>query len=227
MSKSAKPRVQSARPTTTIPSTSSRSTPPDRRRNRDRGRAATPAPGGMKRLRSRHPVLSALVPVALVLAVIATMVIVKATSSSSAPPPAASRLAAGETGGTWSDPGTSALAPGVVASLSVPAATLDSVGKPASVVVPSPTSDGGSNPPRRRRQAGRHLRRGRVLPLLRGAALGHRRGPRDSGPFRTCRPRTRRPTTSTPTPRRCPFTGRTIRARISTSTLSRKRRTKR
>jgi thiol-disulfide isomerase/thioredoxin len=89
-------------------------------------------------------VLSALVPVALVVAVLATFVIVKATSGSSAPSSAAaSTLASG--GATAAAPaasGTSALAPGVVTALSVPEATLDSVGKPSSVVAPSSTGDG-------------------------------------------------------------------------------------
>jgi thiol-disulfide isomerase/thioredoxin len=88
--------------------------------------------------------LSALAPVAVVIALIATLVIVKATSSSSTPPAAASKLAAGQASKAPSDPGTTALAPSVVAALTVPVATLDTVGKSASVV--APTSTGKSVP---------------------------------------------------------------------------------
>ncbi len=96
-----------------------------------------------KRFRSRHPVLSALAPVVLVLAVIATMVIVKATSNSSASTAPASPLPGGKGAAASSDPGTAALAPTVAASLSVPAATLDRVGQPASVLAPNATGDSG------------------------------------------------------------------------------------
>jgi len=83
--------------------------------------------------RSRHPVLTALVPVAIVVAVIATMVLLKATGGSS---PGASHPA------TSADTGTTALPAGILASLSVPTATLDAVGSPASVV--PPTAIGGN-----------------------------------------------------------------------------------
>lgn len=91
-----------------------------------------------QRFRSRHPVLSALVPVVLVLAVIGTMVIIKVTNGSSSPALAASRLGAQ---GAVSNvgPGTEVLAPGVLADLVVPAATLDRVGSPSDVVTPSST----------------------------------------------------------------------------------------
>ncbi len=96
-----------------------------------------------KRFRSRHPVLSALVPVALVLAVLATMVLIKVTSGSSPSAVAASQLRTGGTTGS-SDPGTTALAASVVSALNVPEATLDSVGSPSSVVAPSRTGDSGA-----------------------------------------------------------------------------------
>jgi thiol-disulfide isomerase/thioredoxin len=82
--------------------------------------------------------VSALVPAALVLAVLATMVIIKVTGSSTAPALAASRLSGG---GTVSavGPGTTALAPSVAADLTVPDATFESVGSPSSVVAPSRT----------------------------------------------------------------------------------------
>ncbi|HWD54501.1 MAG TPA: DUF929 family protein [Acidimicrobiales bacterium] len=89
--------------------------------------------------------LTALAPVALILAIVATMVIVKVTSGPSAPTgvAAASALPGGKGAAASSDPGTSTLAPGVEASLDVPAATLDRVGKSASVVAPSATGDTG------------------------------------------------------------------------------------
>jgi len=83
--------------------------------------------------RSRHPVLTALVPVGLVVAVIATMVLLKATGGSS---PTASHPASS------ANSGATALPASVLASLSVPTATLDAVGSPASVV--PPTTIGGS-----------------------------------------------------------------------------------
>ena len=83
--------------------------------------------------RSRHPVLTALVPVGLVVAAIATMVVIKATGGSSGP--SSSRLTAGGTASA--DTGATTLSPSVLASLSVPAGTLDSVGNPASIVPPS------------------------------------------------------------------------------------------
>ncbi len=144
MSKSTNRRVRSARPTTATPTrpTKSKTAAPGRPGGRTPG--STNAAAATRRFRSRHPLLSALVPVALVLAVIGTMVIVKATSSSSGPTAAASQLAAGKGTAAPSDAGTSPLAPSVVASLNVPAATLNSVGQSASVVAPSAT--GASNP---------------------------------------------------------------------------------
>ena len=87
---------------------------------------------------SRHPVLTALVPVGLVVAVIATMIIIKATGGATAP--SSSHLAAG--GATASSADTSALPGSVLAGLTVPPTTLDSVGTPASVVAPSATGSG-------------------------------------------------------------------------------------
>jgi uncharacterized protein DUF929 len=88
--------------------------------------------------RSRHPVVTALVPVLLVIAVIATMILIKATGSSG---PAAQ---SGPAAGSGSATGTTALPASVLASLSVSPATLDSVGSPAGVVPPSTV--GGSGP---------------------------------------------------------------------------------
>ncbi len=89
--------------------------------------------------------MSALVPVVLILVVIGTMVIVKVTGGSTASAQAASGLGAGSTASA-AGPGTTALAPGVVGALNVPAAALDSVGSPSSVVAPSRT--GNSSIPR-------------------------------------------------------------------------------
>jgi thiol-disulfide isomerase/thioredoxin len=135
MSKSSKRRVPPARRATPKAASS-------RSHHGDRRPPTKPAAAGPKRFRSRHPVVAALAPVAVVLAIIATMVIVKATSSSSAPTPSASRLASGPPGSHTAGDAT-ALAPGVVASLSVPETTLDRVGHPSSVVAPSPTGDAG------------------------------------------------------------------------------------
>jgi hypothetical protein len=81
-----------------------------------------------------------LVPVALVLAVVGTMVIVKVTSGPSGPSAAASQLSTGRSA-TAANPGTTTLAPSVVAALDVPATTLDTVGQPSSVVAPTSTGD--------------------------------------------------------------------------------------
>jgi len=92
------------------------------------------------RFRARHPVLTALVPVGLVVAALATMIVVKA-SSTPGPSPASSHLTTGGSS-TTADPATTALSPTVVAALSVPATTLNAVGSPASVVLPSRVGNG-------------------------------------------------------------------------------------
>ena len=79
--------------------------------------------------------LTALVPVGLVVAVIATMVLLKATGGSS---PTASHPASS------ANSGATALPASVLASLSVPTATLDAVGSPASVVPPTTIGGGGT-----------------------------------------------------------------------------------
>jgi Domain of unknown function (DUF929) len=101
---------------------------------------ATPAP--RDRFRTRHPVLTALVPVVLVVAAIATMVVIKAAGTSNPSASASSHLSTGGAPATApSDPGTTTLSPQVLAALTVPAATLDAVGSPSSVVLPSATGD--------------------------------------------------------------------------------------
>jgi Domain of unknown function (DUF929) len=93
------------------------------------------------RFRSRHPVMTALVPVGLVVAAIATMVVIKASGSSNPPAAAASHLTTGAAAGAAdaADTGATALSPDVVAALSVPTATLDAVGSPSSDALPTKT----------------------------------------------------------------------------------------
>jgi hypothetical protein len=106
----------------------------------NKSRPSTPAPRG--RFRTRHPVLTALVPVVLVVAAIATMVVIKAAGTSNPSASASSHLSAGGgAAGATADPGTTTLSPQVLAALNVPVATLDSVGSPSSVVLPSKTGD--------------------------------------------------------------------------------------
>ena len=97
------------------------------------GRAPARAP-----FRTRHPLMTALIPVGLVLAVVATMVVIKATGGSAAP--SSSHLQAGganQTGQT----GTTALSSAVAADLTVPAATLDAVGSPSGDSLPTAVGD--------------------------------------------------------------------------------------
>ncbi len=86
--------------------------------------------------------MAALVPVGLVVAAIATMVVLKATGSSS-PPASSSHLTAGGSAAS-PDPGTSAVSPSVLAALTVAPTTLDAVGSPASVVPPSRVGGSGT-----------------------------------------------------------------------------------
>jgi hypothetical protein len=85
--------------------------------------------------------MTALVPVVLVVAAIVTMIVVKAAGTSNPSASASSHLTAGGSSAT-ADPGTTALSPSVVAALSVPAATLDAVGSPASDALPSRVGNG-------------------------------------------------------------------------------------
>jgi hypothetical protein len=87
--------------------------------------------------RVRHPLVTALVPVVLVVAVIATMVIIKATGGSAAP--SSSTLQAGGANRSGQT-GTAALSPAVLADLAVPASTLDAVGSPTGDSLPSAIS---------------------------------------------------------------------------------------
>ncbi len=103
-------------------------------------------PPARERLRTRHPVLTALVPVVLVVAAIATMVVIKAAGTSNPPASASSHVGssgAGRSGAATAtaDPGTTKLSPQVLAALTVPTATLDTVGSPSSVVLPTKTGE--------------------------------------------------------------------------------------
>ena len=131
-SRPTRPKVSITTKTTTKAKRPSTSSPP----TRNRAPAITDT-----RFRSRHPVLTALVPVGLVVAAVATMVVVKATGGSSPSAAASSHLAASGSSAT-ADPGTTALSSSVFAALSVPAATLDTVGSPASDVLPTPVGSG-------------------------------------------------------------------------------------
>ena len=132
-----------SRPKRSVPTskTNTRHKPSSARSSRASSR--TPAPRA--RFRTRHPVLTALVPVVLVVAAIATMVVIKAAGNSNPAASASSHLAAGGTsaGATaTADPGTTTLSPQVLAALTVPSATLETVGSPSSVALPTKTGDG-------------------------------------------------------------------------------------
>ncbi len=127
---------RSARSAPKSPNGRTRRSSPSSRSNEkssQRGGTARPDPP-RERFRRRHPVAAALVPVGLVVAAVATMVVIKATESPG-PAAAASHLSSGGSAATG-DPGTSALASNVVEALAVPSATLDAVGSPASVTLP-------------------------------------------------------------------------------------------
>jgi thiol-disulfide isomerase/thioredoxin len=87
--------------------------------------------------RTRHPVMTALIPVGLVLAVIAAMVVIKATGGSASP--SSSHLSAAGTNSTGQT-GATTLSSAVAAHLTVPAAALDAVGSPSGDSLPSVVS---------------------------------------------------------------------------------------
>ncbi len=138
MSKSPTGRSRQARPATK--STASTNNKPGSATTKTRTAASAGAAHHPGRFRSRHPVLTALVPLGLVVAALATMVVVKATGTSG-PSAASSRLSTGGSSAA-AHPGTTALSPAVVAALAVPAATLNAVGSPSSVVFPSRVGNG-------------------------------------------------------------------------------------
>ena len=77
--------------------------------------------------------MTALIPVGLVLAVIATMVVIKATGGSAAPSSSHLQAAGANQSGQT---GTTALSTSVAADLAVPATTLDAIGSPSGVSLP-------------------------------------------------------------------------------------------
>jgi Domain of unknown function (DUF929) len=102
--------------------------------------ARAPRPAQPARFRTRHPVLTALVPVGLVVAAIAAMVIIKAAGNGNPSASASSHLSTGGSAqATAADPETTALSAQVVSALRVPTTTLDAVGSPSSVVLPTKT----------------------------------------------------------------------------------------
>jgi hypothetical protein len=126
---------------TTSKSRQSQSQRQRQRQSQSQRQRQTTAPD--TRFRTRHPVLTALIPVGLVVAAIATMVVIKAAGHSSPTAAASSHLTSGgggATGAGTADPGTTMLSPQVLAALSVPTATLDAVGSPSSVALPTKTS---------------------------------------------------------------------------------------
>jgi Domain of unknown function (DUF929) len=130
-----KGRTRPTRPTATSETTAtSKSTAPSKKAPTSTRRVVT-----RKSVVRRHPILAAVLPLGLVVAVIATMVVIKAVGGPD--PAAASRVSAGGRS-VATDPGTSALAPDVVAALSVPASVLDSVGSPGSVTLPAKVGGG-------------------------------------------------------------------------------------
>jgi len=130
------------------PSPKSKPTSNNKNSSRSRPGASTgvrtrPTPAPTARLRTRHPVLTALIPVGLVVAAIAAMVVVKAAGNGNPSASASSHLAAGRSSSATAtatvDSGTTKLSAQVLAALSVPATTLDSVGSPSSDVLPTKT----------------------------------------------------------------------------------------
>jgi uncharacterized protein DUF929 len=123
----------------TGPSRSAR--PASKNRSTSKKQSASTAGPHRVRFRTRHPVLAALVPALLVVAAIAALVVIKVAGTSGPSAAASSHLTTGGSSAT-ADPGATALSPAVVAALSVPAATLDAVGSPASVLLPTKVGSG-------------------------------------------------------------------------------------
>jgi hypothetical protein len=104
-----------------------------------RPRRPAPAPAAPQNFRARHPMLTTLIPVALVLVAIVTMIVVKVSSSPG------STLASNPTGSgghaTAATDGTTALPAGVFSAVSsVTPATEAAVGRPAALPLPAKVS---------------------------------------------------------------------------------------
>jgi Domain of unknown function (DUF929) len=121
------------RPTSSRPSKGAATTRSALRRTKSSGRQA-PA---RTSFRTRHPVVAALVPVGLVVAVIATMVVIKATGGSAAPSSSPLQADGANRAGQTE---TAALSSTVLAELAVPAAILDAIGSPRSDSLPGAIS---------------------------------------------------------------------------------------
>jgi hypothetical protein len=101
-------------------------------------RTAPPPASGFTRFREKHPMVTALVPVALVVLAIVALVVVKATGGSGAAPPASRVATSGSSAAT--NAGTSALPAGVLADVtSVSSATLTAIGQPSATAAPTAT----------------------------------------------------------------------------------------
>jgi thiol-disulfide isomerase/thioredoxin len=103
--------------------------------------AASPVTGrGFTRFRHSHPILGALVPVALVLLVLVTLVVVKTTGGPATAQPAASQIAPGSTSAEDGN-GTSALPSGVLSAVeSISPSTFAAIGDPTGVSAPTATA---------------------------------------------------------------------------------------
>jgi thiol-disulfide isomerase/thioredoxin len=112
-----------------------------------RGPARRPAPAappssssGIPRFRQRHPVMSALVPVAIVIAALVALVVIKTTGGPSGGTPAASHVVSG-TNAAGTATGASALPAGVLSDVtSVSPSTFAAIGDPSGVSGPVATS---------------------------------------------------------------------------------------
>jgi hypothetical protein len=101
-------------------------------------RTAPPPASGFTRFRATHPLVSALVPVALVVLALVALVVVKATGGSGAAPPASQVATSGASAATSA--GTSALPAGVLADVtSVSPTTLAAIGQPSETAAPTAT----------------------------------------------------------------------------------------
>ena len=94
---------------------------------------------GFVRFRRAHPILSALVPVGLVLVALVTLVVVKTTGGRANALPAASKVASGSSR-AGADNGTSVLPAGVLSAVtSISSTTLAAIGDPSGVSAPTAT----------------------------------------------------------------------------------------
>ena len=168
MSKSTQRPSRPARPKATSSSTTKTATKkPSTTRPTTRNRAPSTAD---TRFRSRHPVLAALVPVGLVVAAVATMVVIKATGGSAPSAAASSHLATSRVVGHRRPGNHGALAERARGAVGAGG----DAGRSGQSRRGRPAHRGRERRHRAgsRRQAADHLCRRRVLPLLRRRALG-------------------------------------------------------